>query len=98
ARTSAGIEQEAAGRRRATRTSSRRPALAQFGAIAGVAVVAVIVGSSVLSGAWLDGPIGTTNGPDGSIAAVPTSVPSRIAIVPGATPIAVDAGDVGWFD
>ena len=48
----------------------RRPALAQFGAIAGVAVVAVLVGSSVLSGAWLDGPIGTTNGPDRSIAAV----------------------------
>ena len=104
ARTSAGIEQAAAGQRRLERTSRRRPVIAQFGAIAGLAVVAVLVGSSVLSGAWLDGPIGTTNGVDGSdgvdssVAAIVTPIPTDIAVVPGATPIAVDAGSVGWFD
>ena len=104
ARTSAGIEQAAAGQRRLDRTATRRPIVAQFGAIAGIAVVAVLVGSSVLSGAWLDGPSGTTNGVDGSdsvdgsVAAIVTPIPTGIAVVPGATPIAVDAGSVGWFD
>lgn len=107
ARTSAAIEREAAGHGRAStghgRASTgpaRQSFLAQWGAIAGIAVVAVVVGSSVLQGGWLPSASGTTNGVDGSMTAVLTPQPqaSGIEIGPGATPIVVDAGAVGWFD
>jgi hypothetical protein len=100
ARTAAAIEREAGGHGRASTGPARRSPLAQWGAIAGIAVVAVVVGSSVLQGGWLAPSAGTTNGVDGSGVAVLTpSVPaSGIAVIPGATPIAVDAGLVGWFD
>lgn len=100
ARTAAAIEQEATGHRRTSTGPVRRAPLAQWGAIAGVAVVAIVVGSSVLSGGWLASPPGTTNGVDGSDTAIitPPPVASGVAVGPGATPIAVDAGAVGWFD
>lgn len=100
ARTSAAIEQEAAGHRRASTGPAARSPLARWGALAGVAVVAVVVGSSVLQGGWLDAPKGTTNGVDSSITALvtPQPQPSGVEITPGATPMVVDAGAVGWFD
>jgi len=100
ARTAAAIEQEAAGHGRAATGSVRRSPLAQWGAIAGIAVVAVVVGASVLQGGWLVTPAGTTGGVDGSAVAALTPPPaaSDVAVIPGATPIAVDAGVVGWFD
>ena len=100
ARTSAAIEQEAAGHRRASTGSARRSPLAQWGAVAAIAVVAVVVGSSALQGGWLASPSGTTDGGVGSFAAAlpPQPTASAIETVPAATPMAVAAGSVGWFD
>jgi Putative zinc-finger len=100
ARTSAAIEHEAPGHRRPSTAVVRQGPLAQWGAVAGIVVVALVVGSSVLSGGWLTSPSGTTNGIDGSITALitPPPGPSGVAVGPGATPMAVDAGAVGWFD
>ena len=69
---------------------SRRRSI-PLGALSGVAVIVVVIGASVLSGGFLNGP---STGPAGSappIAVVPTSA------LPGATPIAVGAGSVGWL-
>lgn len=99
ARTSAAIEQEAAGHRRATTGPTRRAPLAQWTAIAGIAVVGLVVGSSFIQGGWLDVPAGTTHGPDGSgVAVVTPPAATDVAVIPGATPMAVNAGKVGWFD
>ena len=100
ARTSAAIEQESAGHRRASTGAAGRSPLAQWGAIAGVVVVAVVVGSSLLQGGWLGRAGGTAVGPQGSLTALltPQPLPSGIEVTPGATPMVVDAGDVGWFD
>ena len=100
ARTAAAIEHEAAGHGRASTGAGRRSPIARWGAIAGIAVVAVVVGSSVLQGGWLNTTPGTTNGVGGSgVAALsPRPEVSGIAVLPGATPMAVDAGAVGWFD
>ncbi len=102
ARTSAAIEREAAGHRRASTGSVRRSPLTQWGAIAGIAVVAVAVGSSVLQGGWLASPSGTTGDVDGSFVAAlppqPTATATATAIAPDATPMVVEAGAVGWFD
>ena len=100
ARTAAAIEHEAAGHRRASAGPARRSPIAQWGAIAGIAVVAVVVGSSVLQDGWLASSAGTTNGVDASAVAILTRPPvaSGIEVLPGATPMLVDAGAVGWFD
>jgi len=100
ARTSAAIEQEAAGHRRPSTGRAARSPLAQWGVIAGVAVVAVVVGSAVLQGGSLGGAGGIAAGPQSSLTAVltPQPQPSGIEITPGATPMIVDAGAVGWFD
>ncbi len=100
ARTTAAIEREAAGGHRATTRPARQLPLARWGAIAGIAVVAVVVGSTFLQGGWLATPAGTTNGLDGSGVATVTQPPhaTGIAVLPGATPMVVDAGAVGWFD
>ena len=51
ARTAAGIEREAGGRGRAGRATSRRSRL-PLGAISGIAVIAIVLGATALSGAW----------------------------------------------
>ena len=91
ARTSAAIEREAArgGRSRRGRATGRpRPAL---GVLSGVAVIAVVIGASVMSGGWLDAP--TTLTPEASSPAVALASASAR---PGPTPIVVGAGSVGW--
>ena len=55
ARTAAGIEREAAGRRAGRRSNGARRGI-PIGAISGMAVVAVVVGASLLSGRWLERP------------------------------------------
>jgi hypothetical protein len=99
ARTSAAIEQEAAGHRRASTGSRRTSPLAQWTAVAGIAVVGLVVGTSFLQGGWLDVPAGTTHGLDGSgVAVITPPTATDIAVIPGATPMTVNAGKVGWFD
>ena len=95
ARTSAAIERESSARggasRRATGSSRRpRPAL---GVLSGVAVIAVVIGATVLSGGFSQAP---------STAIVPPASPPAVAIAstpatPDATPFAVPAaGSVRW--
>ena len=78
ARTSAAIEQEAAGHRRASTGPAARSPLAQWGAIAGIAVVSVVVGSALLQGGSLGGAGGTAAGPERSLTAVLTPQPLQI--------------------
>jgi hypothetical protein len=92
ARTATAIERESAarggGRRQASGRSRRMPAL---GVLSGVAVIAVVIGASLLSGGYLNRPI-----------TVPVSSPPPVAVAstgtsPAPTPIAVGAGSVGWI-
>jgi hypothetical protein len=85
ARTSAAIEREAASRR-----TWPRPAL---GVLSGVAVVVVVIGASVLSGGFVDGPK-TAIAP---AASTPPVAIASSAATPGPTPITVGAGAVGWI-
>ena len=93
ARTAAAIERESAapgGAHRTTGSRRRGPAL---GLLAGVAVIAVVLGASLLSGGYLNGPPSVAIVPAATlppVAAVPSST------TPGPTPIAVGAGSVGW--
>jgi WD40-like Beta Propeller Repeat len=92
ARTAAAIERESAAHGGARRTTGNRrgPAL---GLLAGVAVIAVVIGATVLSGGYLNGPPSVAVLPPATlppVAAVPSST------TPGPTPIAVGAGSVGW--
>ena len=95
ARTSAAIEREAGRPRKSAARpsrsrSGRRPAL---GVLSGVAVIAVVIGASLLSNGFLSRPP--------VIAEVPPSLPPVAAgasnPAPGATPIAVGAGAVDWI-
>jgi hypothetical protein len=91
ARTAAAIERESAGRddasRRAIRSARSGPGL---GVLSGVAVIAVVLGASVLSGGFGRGPV-TANVPAPSAPAI-----ALATATPGPTPILVDAGAVGW--
>jgi hypothetical protein len=92
ARTSAAIERESAGRggsaRRAAGARRPRPAL---GVLSGVAVIAVVIGATVLSGGFLDTPSTVNPLPTAPAVAIASTGPT-----PGATPIVVGAGSVGW--
>ena len=94
ARTSAAIERESVSRggrsRRATSPGRRAIPL---GALSGVAVIAVVIGASVLSGGFINGPAtgGAADGSTPPIAVVPTSGIAR------PTPIAVGVGSVEWL-
>ena len=94
ARTAAAIERELASHGRVARpgTPSRRRSMPALGVLSGVAVIAVVIGATVLSG-------GTTNQP--AIADVPRTSDPAVALAssaatPGPTPITVGAGSVGW--
>jgi hypothetical protein len=93
ARTSAAIERESAGRRGAPRRVAGpgrpRPAL---GLLSGVAVIAVVIGATVLSGGFLNAPSVALNpAPSTPAVAIATTGPK-----PDSTPILVGAGSVGW--
>src|SRR3954471_23867336 len=91
ARTSAAIESERGGaRRRPSSGSSRRrgPAL---GVLSGIAVIAVVIGASVMSGGWLNSP--ATVAP---AASQPAIALASATVRAGPTPIAVDTGSVGY--
>jgi Putative zinc-finger len=91
ARTAAGIEREASGRRAGRRASGRSGI--PLGALTGVAVVAVVVGASLLSGRWLDRPVPDAP-PTSGVAVAPSLGPTPS---PAATPIRVEAGPVAWI-
>jgi hypothetical protein len=92
ARTAAAIERESAGRngasRRAFRSARSGPGL---GVLSGVAVIAVVLGASVLSGGFgggaVTGIVPATSAPALALTATAT---------PGPTPLDVHAGAVGW--
>lgn len=93
ARTAAAIERESARRGRGSRQTARPtrsgPAL---GVLSGLAVVAVVIGATVLSGGIGKTPT-TAVGPGASLPAVGlVATPTA-----GPTPILVGAGTVGWF-
>ena len=98
ARTSAGIEREASrhGRPVARRATSDRGGRSRLpvGAMAGVAVVAVVVGATALSGGWLDQPV--IPAATSSVAAAASPDVALSTFGPAATPILVAAGSVGW--
>jgi hypothetical protein len=92
ARTAAGIEQEAARRGRPlTASGAGRGFRIPVGMLGGIAVVAVVLGATAMSGGWLSGP--TIQGPG------PTAVAngSKAPVVAAATPMTVGAGDVAWI-
>jgi hypothetical protein len=82
ARTAARIEREAGGRGR-----SMRPArsLLPVGALSGIVVVVIVLGATALSGGWLLPAPGAATASEGA------------NVQPGATPMLVAAGSVGWL-
>jgi hypothetical protein len=94
ARTSAVIERESGSRgvRAGQRPRPRRRSI-PLGALSGIAVIAVVVGATALSGGFFPGasPVDGPSGSSAPIAVVPTSV------LPGATPMAVGVGSVEWL-
>jgi hypothetical protein len=94
ARTAAAIEREAAATGRERVSRRRQPAPVPLGAIAGILVIAVVVGASLLSRPVIPrtSPTGTASASTTSVAATSRSTP---ALRP--TPIDVAAGDVGWL-
>src|SRR6185369_14311190 len=73
ARTAAAIEGESAARRSSRRGASTGRRAIPFGALSGIAVVVVVIGASVLSGGFLTGRTGDTQGGNPPIAVVPTT-------------------------
>lgn len=94
ARTAAAIERESASRGSVPRRagSPRRRSMPALGVLSGVAVIAVVIGASVLSGGFLGG-TKTVVLPPASNQAVALA---SSAATPGPTPLAVGAGSVGW--
>src|SRR4051812_24223130 len=91
ARTSAAIESDRGGARRRPSTGSSRRRGPALGVLSGIAVIAVVIGASVMSGGWLNSPANVA--PAASQAAVALA---SATVRPGPTPIAVDTGSVGY--
>ena len=91
ARTSAAIERESASGGGSRRAGSPRRRSIPLGAVSGVAVIAVVIGASIMSGGFIAGPGTAPAASQPAIAVVPTSG------LPGATPMAVGAGSVEWL-
>ena len=97
ARTSAAIERDAAAHGHSQRgtASGRTRTLPALGVLSGLAVIAVVIGVSVISGGFLGQPPITALGrPPG---AQPTLDLGATLSAPRPTPIAVGAGNVDWF-
>jgi hypothetical protein len=93
ARTAAALQRESPASGGATRRATGRSSRSGpwLGVASGVAVIALVIGVSALSGAFNRGPT-TANVPAASTPAVAIASP----VVPGPTPIVVGAGSVGW--
>ena len=101
ARTAAAIERESAtGSDTADRPAPRRASRVPLGPLAGVAVIALVVGVSTLSGGLLRWgtqsgvPAGAAGPSDVAVAQTPDGGPSVVE----ATPMAVGPGHVAWID
>ncbi len=97
ARTSAAIERDAAAHGHSQRgtASGRTRTLPALGALSGLAVIAVVIAVSVISGGFLGQPPITALGrPPGT---QPTLDFGATLSAPRPTPIAVGAGNVDWF-
>ncbi len=94
ARTAAAIERESPAAARERAGSGRRRRTPALGVLTGVAVIAVVIGATALSGGFLRGPATTADLPIAS--APPVAIASTVP-QPGPTPIAVGAGQVGWI-
>lgn len=99
ARTAAAIEQEAGARQPATARDARRASRIPLGALSGIAVIALVVGVSTLSGSINIGNPTTfeTDKPSDRLSTTGGEDPSG-PIGPQATPFAVGAGAVRWVD
>jgi hypothetical protein len=97
ARTSAAIERESVARGRSPRPASQPGRRLPLGVLSGVAVIAVVVGASLLSGGWLGSPtpqgMATVDDPS----ATPESITASAAIAAVPTPFVVGAGNVAWL-
>lgn len=93
ARTATAIERESAARGGRSRRATSRPSRSgpALGILSGVAVIAVVIGASLLSGGFGKAP-STAIGPAASAPAVAIASTSTA----GPTPIVVGAGSVGW--
>jgi hypothetical protein len=92
ARTAAAIERESASGSKARRTGSGRRSWPALGVLSGVAVIAVVIAASALSGGFFKG---------STIADLPAASQPAVAFAsnaptPGPTPIVVAARSVGW--
>ena len=92
ARTAAAIEREATVHGRETAARRRHPAPVPLGAIAGVLVIAVVIGASLLSRPI--SPIPSVASPSPAVTVGPTTA-SLPSVRP--TPINVTADNVGWM-
>ncbi len=93
ARTSAAIDRERAVRGTSIPEASGARGRPPLGVLSGVAVIAVVIGASVISGGWLDAPA-TGGVPPTASPVVALATPGPTA---GPTPIVVGAGDVRWI-
>jgi hypothetical protein len=97
ARTSAAIERESVARGRTPRPATEPRRRVPLGVISGMAVIAVVVGATVLSGGWLG--VATPTQSEAPVAAAPAGSPTDAtgsAEVAPPTPFVVGAGDVAW--
>ena len=92
ARTAAALDRESATRGGAPRRSDGRSSRSGpvLGLVSGVAVMAVVLGASILSGGFGGSGTARVPGPSTPILALAS------ATAPGPTPIVVGAGSVGW--
>jgi anti-sigma factor RsiW len=88
ARTAARIEREAGGRGRSLRPTAL-PARLPVGALSGIVVIVIVLGATALSGGWLL--------PGSGVDTAQASSAGGTTIQPGATPMSVAAGPVGWL-
>ena len=96
ARTAAAIERESVGRGRSQAPERAPRRRIPLGVLSGVAVIAVVIGASALSGGWLAFPAPAPDGvASGGATATPFGPEASVGVAPP-TPFAVGAGNVAW--
>src|SRR4051794_379088 len=91
ARTAAAIERAPRTQPGRSRHGTTGRTARALGVLSGVAVIAVVIGATVMSGGWLQAPATAPEQPTAPAVAL-ASASTR----PGPTPMAVGAGSVGW--
>lgn len=94
ARTASAIERESGGHGR--REAGRRPSRIPLGALSGIAVIAVVIGVSTLSGGFFTTQSGISEKPSDMTGT--TTGEGGSEFIAQATPFSVFAGEVQWVD